>query len=86
MTIKPDQTRSFYFTGDFTVIYGNGHLGIAYTESAMELTYPAPLEIEENGSYYPLQTLLSKGNWARTEKIANLVPRDYYPPAPRPGP
>ncbi len=77
---NPDQTRSFYFTGDFTVIYGNGHLGIAYTESSMELMYPTPIEIEENGSYYPPQTLLSKGNWAKTEKIANLVPRDYYPP------
>jgi hypothetical protein len=80
VSINPDQTRSFYFTGDFTVIYGNGHLGIAYTESSLELMYPTPIEIEENGSYYPPETLLSKGNWAKTEKIANLVPRDYYPP------
>jgi hypothetical protein len=80
VSLNPDQTRSFYFTGDFTVIYGNGHLGIAYTESSMELMYPTPIEIEENGSYYPPETLLSKGNWAKTEKIANLVPRDYYPP------
>ncbi len=84
VSMNPDQSRSFYFTGDFTVIYGNGHLGIAYTESAMELMYPTPVEIEENGSYYPLQTLLSKGNWAKTEKIANLVPRDYYPMSPNP--
>jgi hypothetical protein len=83
-TLNPDQTRSFYFTGDFTVIYGNGHLGIAYTESAMELMYPRQIEVEENGSYYPPETLLSKGNWAKTEKIANLVPRDYYPPLPDP--
>jgi hypothetical protein len=80
VSINPDQTRSFYFTGDFTVIYGNGHLGIPYTESSLELMYPTPIEIEENGSYYPPETLLSKGNWAKTEKIANLVPRDYYPP------
>jgi hypothetical protein len=79
-TVNPDQTRSLFFIGDFTVIYGNGHLGIAYMESAMELLYPAPLGIEENGAYFPPQVLLSKGNWARTEKIANLVPRDYYPP------
>ena len=79
ISINPDQSRSFYFTGDFTVIYGNGHLGIAYAESSVELTYPTPIEVEENGSYYPLQTLLSKGNWAKTEKIANLVPRDYAP-------
>jgi hypothetical protein len=80
VSINPDQTRRFYFIGDFTVIYGNGHLGIAYTESSMELMYPTPIEIEENGAYYPAETLLSKGNWAKTEKIANLVPRDYYPP------
>jgi hypothetical protein len=79
-TVNPDQTRSLFFRGDFTVIFGNGHLGIAYTESAMELMYPTSIGIEENGAYYPPQVLLSKGNWARTEKIANLVPRDYYPP------
>ena len=80
VTVNPDLTREFDFTGDFTVIYGNGHLGIAYTESSMELMYPTPIEVEENGAYYPPQTLLSKGEWAKTEKIANLVPRDYYPP------
>ncbi len=80
VTVNPDLTRKFDFTGDFTVIYGNGHLGIAYTESSMELMYPTPIEVEENGAYYPPQTLLSKGEWAKTEKIANLVPRDYYPP------
>jgi hypothetical protein len=80
VTVNPDQTRAFFFTGDFTVIYGNGHLGIAYTESSMELMYPTKIEVEENGSYYPPETLLSKGEWAKTEKIANLVPRDYYPP------
>jgi hypothetical protein len=46
----------------------------------MELMYPTKIEVEENGSYYPPETLLSKGEWAKTEKIANLVPRDYYPP------
>ncbi len=79
-SINPDQTHSLFFPGDFTVIYGNGHLGIAYTESAMELMYPTPVEIEENGLYFPPGTLLAKGNWARTEKIANLLPQDYIPP------
>jgi hypothetical protein len=79
VSINPDQTRSFFFTGDFTVIFGNGKMGIAYTESALELMYPTSVEIEENGGYYPPQTLLSKGNWSITEKIANLVPRDYEP-------
>jgi hypothetical protein len=78
--INPDQTKSFYFTGDFTVIFGIGHLGIPYTESEIEMMAPTPVEVEENGMYFPPGTLLSKGNWARTEKIANLVPRDYTPP------
>jgi hypothetical protein len=77
---NPDQTKSFYFTGDFTVIFGIGRLGIAYTESSIEMMVPTPVEIEENGMYFPPGTILSKGNWARTEKIANLVPRDYTPP------
>jgi CarboxypepD_reg-like domain len=80
VTIKPDQTKSFYFTGDFTIVFGVGHLGIPYTESSIEMMAPTPVEIEENGMYFPPGTLLSKGNWARTEKIDNLVPRDYTPP------
>ena len=80
VTVNPDLTRKFYFTGDFTVIYGNGHLGIPYTESSLELMYPTPIEVEVNGGYSPPETLLSKGEWAKTEKIANLVPQDYYPP------
>jgi hypothetical protein len=81
VTVNPDQTKSFYFIGDFTVIFGIGHLGIPYTESSIEMMVPTPVEIEENGMYFPPGTLLSKGNWARTEKIANLVPQDYSPPS-----
>jgi hypothetical protein len=77
VTIKPDQTRSFFFTGDCTVIYGNGKLGIAYAESAMELMRPQPIAVEENGSYFPPQVLLTLGNWSKTEKMANLLPRDF---------
>jgi hypothetical protein len=65
-----------YFLGDCTVIYGNGRLGIAYQQSAISLLEPGAIEIGENGSYYP-PTILSKGNWSKTETIANLLPRDY---------
>jgi hypothetical protein len=47
----------------------------------MELTDAVPLRIEENGSYTPLDVLLWKGAWARTETVANLLPNDYAPPA-----
>jgi CarboxypepD_reg-like domain len=76
LTIHPDQTRTLFFTGDCTIIYGNGHLGIAYQQSIINLMEPVPIDIGENGAYYPPR-ILSKGNWAKTETIANLLPRDY---------
>jgi hypothetical protein len=44
---------------------------------------PVQIDIGENGSYYPPR-ILSKGNWSKTETIANLLPRDYemYGPTP----
>ena len=83
LTIHPDGIRSLYFTGDCTVIFGNGHLGIAYKESQLRLMEPVSIEIGENGSYYPSQVILTLGNWSKTETIANLLPRDYemYGPA-----
>lgn len=75
-----DGTRSFYFVGVFIVNYSNAQLGILNTSSSMELTYPVSLQIEENGSYSPLQNLLLKGAWAKTETVANNLPSDYAPP------
>ena len=80
LTVNADRTRSFHFTGVFTVGYSNFQLGIPNTSSSMELTYPVSLQIEENGSYSPLNILLLKGAWAKTEMIANLLPSDYTPP------
>jgi hypothetical protein len=77
LTISPDQTRTFFFIDDFTVIFGNGHLGIAYNESAIRLMTQTPIAIEENGSYYPAQEVLTLGHWSQTEKMANLLPRDF---------
>jgi hypothetical protein len=80
LAVQADGTRSFYFIGVFTVGYSNVQLGIANTSSSMELTSPESLQIEENGSYSPLQILLLRGAWARTEAVANLLPSDYTPP------
>jgi len=76
LTLHPDQSKTMYFLGDCTVIYGNGRLGIAYQQSAISLLEPGSIEVGENGSYYP-PIILTKGNWSRTETIANLLPRDY---------
>jgi len=80
LTVKADGTRSFYFIGVFTVGYSNFQLGIPNISSSMELTYPASLQIEENGNYSPLNILLLKGAWAKTEMVANLLPSDYTQP------
>lgn len=80
LTVNADLTRSFYFTGVFTVGYSNFQLGIPNTSSSMELTNHVSLQIEENGSYSPLNILLLKGAWAKTEMVANLLPSDYTPP------
>lgn len=79
LTVNADRPRSFYFTGVFTVGYSNFQLGIPNTSSSMELTNPSSLQIEENGSYSPLNILLLKGAWAKTEMVANLLPSDYTP-------
>jgi len=80
VTVNADRTRSFYFTGIFIVGYSNGNLGIPNSSSSMELTYPVSIQIEENGSYSPLQNLLLKGVWAKSEMVANILPSDYAPP------
>jgi hypothetical protein len=80
VTDNKDGTRSFYFTGVFIVAYPHGMPGIPNPSSSMELTYPVSLQLEENGSYSPLQNLLLKGAWAKNEMVANVLPSDYYPP------
>ncbi|HEX3934471.1 MAG TPA: carboxypeptidase-like regulatory domain-containing protein, partial [Puia sp.] len=77
ITETANHAKSLFFTGDCTVIYGNGHLGIAYKESALELITGQPVVVEENGAYFPAQEVLTKGSWGETEKMANLLPRDY---------
>jgi hypothetical protein len=84
LTVHPDGTKTLFFSGDSCIIiYGNGHLGIPYEQSSINLMEPVPIEIGENGSYYPAR-ILSKGHWSKTETIANLLPRDYemYGPTP----
>jgi hypothetical protein len=83
LTINKDQAKVLFFTGDCTIIYGNPKMGIAYNESSIRLMTGSPIGVEENGSYFPPQEVLSLGNWSKTETIANLVPRDYKMYEPR---
>ena len=77
LTLEPDGKKIMFFTGKCTVIYGNGRMGIAYQESAIKLMTGEPIAIEENGTYYPQQEVLTLGNWSKTETMANLLPRDF---------
>jgi hypothetical protein len=86
VAINPDQTQSFTFTGDFIVTYSNATLGIGSSSSTLKLVYPVSLQIDENGSYLPVQTFFTKGIWAKTQTVCNLVPSDYIPPSADPPP
>jgi CarboxypepD_reg-like domain len=81
ISIYPDKTKVLYFIRTLTVIFGDTRHGIPYRSSGMEMITPAMIVIEENGNYYPPQVILSSGYWAQSEKISNLLPRDYQPEA-----
>jgi len=48
-------------------------------KSSIYLTTPEPVQIEANGSYDPPLELFSLGYWAHSEKLANLLPLNYWP-------
>lgn len=83
-TIQKDQTLVMFFYEDCTVIYGNPKRGIAYTESSIRLMDQRPIAIDENGSFYPQNEVLSLQSWGITQNISNLLPRDYDMDAPIP--
>lgn len=39
------------------------------------------VEIKSNGNFYPPSNLMTLGYWAWSEKMANILPFDYKPPA-----
>ena len=49
--------------------------------SELILVHPGAIQIQSNGSYYPPLNLLSIGYWAWSEKMADMLPFDYKPPA-----
>jgi len=48
-------------------------------KSSIYLTTPEPVQIEANGSYDPPLEIFSLGYWAHSEKLANLLPLNYWP-------
>lgn len=46
-------------------------------ESELSLLQKITVEVEANGNYSPLQSLLNSGYWGWSEKISTLLPFDY---------
>ena len=36
-----------------------------------------PLQIQSNGVYYPVNTMITYGYWSWSERVARLLPYDY---------
>lgn len=78
LTIAPDGARDLSFTGPIIVLYGvRQNTAGEFEQSGLQLISAEPIKVEENGSYYPPQALVSTGYWAQSEKICNLLPIDY---------
>ncbi len=48
-------------------------------KSTIYLLTPAPVQIEENGYYDSPLEIFTIGYWAESQKLANLLPLDYWP-------
>ena len=80
VTIQPDQSKSFFFTDKLSIIYRRKRkLNTDVQKSSIFLTTPEPVQIEANGSYDPPLEIFSLGYWAQSEKLANLLPLNYWP-------
>lgn len=77
LTVQPVDTKGLFFRGTINVLFGDAKKRIPYRGSSIRLLTPATISIEENGSYFPPEELLSTGFWAGSEKIANLLPMEY---------
>jgi hypothetical protein len=52
----------------------------APVSSEIKRTSTDPIMVWANGTYYEGTTMISMGYWAFSEKIAELLPMDYWPP------
>jgi hypothetical protein len=78
LAVAPDGTRDMSFTGPIIVLHGvREKAGGEFEESGLQMISAEPVKVEENGSYYPPQVLVTRGHWAQSEKICNLLPIDY---------
>lgn len=50
-----------------------------YMTSTILLLNKRPVYVSHNGAYYAPQDMLSAGYWGWSEKVANMLPFDYWP-------
>jgi hypothetical protein len=72
--------KSLFFRDSLTIVFAYSKENIFGLESQCWLLTPAAVLVAANGSYYPPQELFTSGYWAKSEKIANLLPLDYELP------
>jgi hypothetical protein len=80
ITLGPDQSKSLFFTDQLSIIFRRKRkLDTEVQKSTIYLSTPAPVSIEENGYYTPPLEIFTLGYWAQSQKLANLLPLNYWP-------
>jgi hypothetical protein len=75
-----DHSKEFFFTGKLSIIYRKRRkVDTDVQRSTIYLVTPAPVQIEENGYYNSPLEIFTMGHWARSQKLASLLPVDYWP-------
>ena len=75
-----DKGKEFFFTGKLSIIYRKRRkIDTDVQRSTIYLITPAPVQIEENGYYNSPLEIFTMGHWAKSQKLANLLPLDYWP-------
>jgi CarboxypepD_reg-like domain len=73
-----DNSKSFFFLNKLAILYKRYPQSKAI-QSEIYLITPAAIQVQENGSYFSTKELITGMHWAQYEKMANLLPFDYFP-------
>ncbi len=78
LTLDNDQTMRFYFENKLEVLYKRYPKSDGI-QSAIYLVNHQPIHIMQSGVYTSPRELITLLHWQKAEKIANMLPFDYYP-------
>ena len=75
-----DGSKTLFFTNTINITYRKRRkIDTEVQKSNIYLITPTPVEIEENGYYHSPLEIFTMGHWAKFQKLANLLPLDYWP-------